>query len=614
MVLKVTRSENLNIYQGMHNVKMFEFKKDNNRAIGEKELSRVVNEMSRQFWNRQKNENFTIEMSVSMKAPSGWTYGEFFPVEKNLNFNPTEKHFNYETGEEIIEYEPPTKIIIYVVKTDMEGGCGKYNDCLFLCIRDFCNENDITIKKKYSSGRRLKNVLGLERKDKIHVNCIDDVEKFYQINIHICGDYHKQSKLRYRNTMKIQLKNGHFTRVLNKRDILNFSYDNEELKPLFFYEKNEKAYIYNPITKENKVEEMNDTIMKIKNKYICIRRDYDDDFNKICQKEYDDWKHLKEITNGEINVFKNLCSVSNTSLYLFSKFSDNKTEPEEMDEIEEYWIEKAISGPLMSSRGYNKLSHAVKYDINSDYGKTMSSSIIIPLQKPTYYTLDKLPEKGLKYGIYRCKITNNNNKDYDMLFRYNKNNYYTNKDITSAKFLGFDIELIKDETPNAMIYENRNTTGKNYFGNLINYLYDLKLKYGNENKEIKKILNRLWGSFLRKRNQYYKTDKLKTNDKIIAMRPSKGGKSDVKTQPKTKKFKYNKYARFAPFILSQSRQMKCMLLKDYIKDIYKIHTDGFICSGHIEKFDNMISEKLGMLKIEDEGACEVFNPIRHKFY
>lgn len=611
MVVKLVGTKKLNIYRGRHAVMMNIYEKANKNLIRENELSKKVNKVSKDLWTDQQNKNYQYQMAVTLKDPAGWTLSYFFPVENNLNYDPTEKQYNYETGELIRTYEPVTRFDIYVVKIDIAGGCGEWNDCLYLCVRDFCNENNIQIKKKYKYAYRLKNILGLKRNDKINVKYIDDIENFYKINIHVCGDYYRQSKLKYKlkHTLTLKLTNAHYKKVSNKREILRY-YEGEELKPLFYYENDGKAYIYNPITKQNKIEDV--PKQKIKNGYIYVYENYNKEFNKTCQKIYDDWIELKEETknNIQIDIFKHYCRVKYTSLYLFNKFSETMTQPDKMDEMEEEWITKATTGALMNSRGYNELNYGVKYDVNSEYGKTMSSNLIIPLQKPTFYKLDELPEKGLKTGIYRCKIKNNNNKDNNLLFRINKYDYYTNKDIISARTLKFDIELLQDGQ-NAMIYEGKNTTAKTYFGDMMNYLYSLKLKLKG-NKQVKLLITQLWGSFFQKRKKIHFTDKLHTNNKIVAMKKIKN-KFIVRTEPIANVFKYNRYARFVPFILSHSRMLKAILLKDYVQYLYKIHTDGFILDRRIEKLDNLISDKMGDLKIEGEGKVIIKNAFASAF-
>jgi len=53
-----------------------------------------------------------------------------------------------------------------------------------------------------------------------------------------------------------------------------------------------------------------------------------------------------------------------------------------------------------------------------------------------------------QFGIYRCKISQENDNNNNKLFRFNPKNYYTHTSLEHAKCLGLKIELIIDSQPN----------------------------------------------------------------------------------------------------------------------------------------------------------------------
>ena len=100
----------------------------------------------------------------------------------------------------------------------------------------------------------------------------------------------------------------------------------------------------------------------------------------------------------------------------------------------------------------------------------------------------------MPYGIYRCII-----KGTNKLFKFNKHNFYTHIDIKQARELNLYIELVEDKEPNFLYYSREKLiTGNEIFKQYVEELFELKHK---GIKQIKPILNILWGALAETKNQ-----------------------------------------------------------------------------------------------------------------
>ncbi len=85
----------------------------------------------------------------------------------------------------------------------------------------------------------------------------------------------------------------------------------------------------------------------------------------------------------------------------------------------------------------------------------MGSDLLIPRNKGEEYKLQSLTDK-LRHGIYRVKITCEN-EEFRKIFMFSKNHTYLNITIDFVRKLkdkyDVEIELIKDDKPNALLYK-----------------------------------------------------------------------------------------------------------------------------------------------------------------
>ena len=195
-------------------------------------------------------------------------------------------------------------------------------------------------------------------------------------------------------------------------------------------------------------------------------------------------------------------------------------------------------------------------------------------------------------------------------FYFKHSNYYTHYDLQGAKKLGLKIELIDNGEPNTILYKTR-ASGKLYFHNIVQQLYDIKQKMKSDNSDCKlanQILQRLWGALCSKNKQYVKSGekfdisdskyaytslKVITPDNVVGVYAEKG-----------KLFKYS-YARLGTFLTSITR----MKMIDYILPInahvYRAFTDSIILDANhvINPTHLKIGGNIGDFKVVQSGQC-----------
>ena len=143
------------------------------------------------------------------------------------------------------------------------------------------------------------------------------------------------------------------------------------------------------------------------------------------------------------------------------------------------------------------------YDFSKFYPNILGgdrSKKQIPIKEGKFYNLKELPEK-LEYGVYRVVITSNS-PNISKIFAFNINNYYTHEDINfmkslnHSKYYDINIDLIKDNEPNSLIYTDLIET-KTIFIRYVKKLQEI-LSKDNKNRLCKYLLSSLWGKLSQK--------------------------------------------------------------------------------------------------------------------
>ena len=499
-------------------------------------------------------------------------------------------------------------VMISMMERPAGGADTDKNDCLFFVI-SHALEGQIPFK----SPATLKRKLGLNRRDMISLDKIQEVEKLIELCIDITGDAEMNSTAAYPRKITIEFKNNHFTigRSQERKQIFNelFKSIHEDL-PIVMYRHNfeeERTDYYDGKTKFSHhfdehyaymksqtgllfVDMDNVQLFKNKGKYFTLEQAY---YNHISIATT-----LKQLTNGLINLFR---SASFKNCVLTALFNTTKSiNPEEISAEEHKFLEFATTGALMYQLTADT-NNTHYYDINSNYPHSLTL-MSIPTTQGEFRTVgaDFLETMRTEWTetyktptfILRCKITNPNTS---YLFRHNPTNYYTNYDIQLAFNLGLEINIIEDKQPNLLIY-NTTTKGGDIFKKLVSVLYELKER---KIDGVKELLSILWGGLCQKHyDEYYDDDNISSGD-LHSITPLNQSQTRCKTKMVDPNHAYKtRYARLKPFLLSYCRRKFSKIIQKIpIADIVRIHTDGIhLNTLHHDVFNP--SSKIGCFKYE----------------
>jgi hypothetical protein len=252
-----------------------------------------------------------------------------------------------------------------------------------------------------------------------------------------------------------------------------------------------------------------------------------------------------------------------------------------------------------------ELENGYAYDKRSCYPSVMcDKTFSFPVKVGEFCLLEKLPEP-LKYGIYRIEISRSGDELIDRWFNFNINNYYTHYHIETAKILNLKMELIQDGQANALLYRKNRASGSLYFSGIVNELYKLK----SQSPLAKELLSSLWGVLCKKniiKRNSIKKKIILTDELLVGIQPIDGNGENVNVEymKKNNYYKYE-YARIGVFLTSLNRLKMVKLLYPHTKNIFRAHTDGFVCN---EPLNLDIGDGLGQWKLEKNNEpCVIKN-------
>ena len=463
-----------------------------------------------------------------------------------------------------------------------KGGKGKdkYNDCLFYALKK-------ANVMPYKNGLRFKKFLGIERTESVSIDLIPMIEDRCKCNINLLGDHIMPSNKEYQRSIFIKIINGHYTLRNKGNKTKGISY--KERKPIVYDSRTQSAYCPERIWEFKMSEDEFRSIKK--NPLTSEWFIHNVKSNENLKKQYEDLVRdatiLKEKTDGRINLFKTECT-KNAAICLHKQMTLS-INPEEILQDEAVWIRNAYYGAL----GYvekDYKGYGAEYDIKSCYPSIMcKTNLLIPIKRGTFKILSEqdFNEGYLRIGIYRCIIDDNGHK----LFRSNPANYYTHYDITRARELDLDIELICDGNHNFLYYErNKCLTGHELFKEFVDYMFKLK----QENVPYSKnIINILHGALNEKKKQYVivnMSDTKPEEDININIPFDDVSLLDIREFGHQRKLNYvdnenifaSNYARTGPFLTSKVRQHVSKLFMPYYDQIVRLNTDGFVSNKPID--------------------------------
>jgi len=307
---------------------------------------------------------------------------------------------------------------------------------------------------------------------------------------------------------------------------------------------------------------------------------------------------LKELTDGKINMYKT-GSYAKTALKLF--YDMGAPVPDQLETYEHDIIRKCKTGGIIyEGKGY-------KYDVVSQYPGAMRNQVMkYPIKKGNLKTMTKEEFDKLEYftfGIYHVKITSTIDK---RLFTENEENWYTHIDLNHARTeLGYDMKLIEVDD-NWLDYTGCLMNGCKLFRPFVDYLYKFK-KEGH--KEVKLILNSLWGALCQKNiltfniNTEEKHELFEVNSVIQISPMGKGSWASQKLLSVNKiatqsKYYDNDFARISPFLTAKCRKDISFMVKFNLKNVVRIYIDGLILKKKIK--DVELKDEIGFLKLEQK--------------
>lgn len=482
---------------------------------------------------------------------------------------------------------------VTIKKNNNAGGASKHNDCLF----DVLTRNIHNFPKMLYDPARFKKYLKLSRDDLVPVTSFPKIEeRFTQYSFNVSGDCEYTSKYTDRKlTLNIVLRNGHY-RVkhntkqkkrwfTNRTVVVDCASTNQRYDG--------KTITDRSIPMKKGVHQVSMTGKNAK-KYTI------QEFHK---RYVDSANELQNLSYKKINLLT-FTSVGQQSLYLFEQLH-NATHPEEFSETQEKWIRESVKGGLtFAKKGYKGYGEEIDY--KSAYPSIMKSNMCFPVKEGKFETIDEVSITPL-YGIYRCTVE----PSHILIKSDPDRKYYTHLDLRCALKLNLKITLAQDGEPN-FLHFNRDSmvTGKQLFGNYVDYLFKFKNK-GNFVSKI--ILNSLWGKLMESVKGM-----IRYHDINSSKLPDVSRKWSIESMtrtgnPNTRKIVYfdntltksykSKYARLCTFLLAKARFNMMNAILPVVEDVVQIHTDGFILSTHRD--DIVLTDKIGGLAMKQKGEVHV---------
>ena len=363
---------------------------------------------------------------------------------------------------------------------------------------------------------------------------------------------------------------------------------------------------------------------KYNSDYCCVKRDHrgkKKDPQELMREFIKDARLLRDRTEGRINMFmtpdftkcaKKLFLEMNYGIdKKFEEFQDD----EDLDEA--LLIEDTTTGAIMHCEKYNGIVY--QYDFISFYPSILRHRLFyIPVKPPMRKKIsrdqfEKMKSK-LKYGIYKVKISNFDNR----IFRENKNNLYTHFDINFAVRQNYKIELIEDVEINFYDYSNSLIRSDLVFKEFVDYVFKLKEE---GYKNAKNILNCLWGYLCEtEKTLTYAGLKERVDietGNVLNMLPCDNDDDFHRVESsKTHKmveFK-TKFARLKPFLLAKGRMRLGDIAVNNLDNIVYMHTDCIVLKNKIDNKNICnVKDEIGYLK-KKKGSMIIVNITNYDFF
>lgn len=558
-----------------------------------------VKVLSQRLSNRLYDKGINAKLSTAMLyGDLGWRSGYLRNVGEEVVLYDPNRLYNLDVPVEEPEYIPKFNFYIALGNNNAGGDDDNLNDCLYRCLKYYI----FNIEDYFKSPSEFKKFLGLKRDDKVPIDKIDIIEKklkTFQINVR--GDYIRTSTINSNKVINITLKNEHYEPEKINRNLAKYIKFQEKI-PILYDSKTFEAY--NGEKRIILTKELFNEYGKKTSEYILVKRDKkgrDKEGNLITlpiEQEYKEYieaaDKLKEETKGLINLYKS-GSFYNAALDLFDRISKS-IQTDQILQDEAIWIKlSSFSALIYANKGYE--GELYGYDVKSMYPSFMTlSTLKFPVKRGEFKIIESFDKEYFEFGIYRCVITLSDDENINKLFKTNVHHYYTSIDLTNAKRLGLEIELIQDDKPNFLYWSrDKLITFGEVFKQYVDILFPLKEKKVEKSKN---ILNILWGALSEvDKRKFFVNDtfEIDEDEELFELYPSNDDKGHIIRTNKINAFYKTQFARLCPFITSQGRKRMTDILYDEREHIQRILTDGFLTSKKIHENRDV---KLGELKYE----------------
>lgn len=496
---------------------------------------------------------------------------------------------------------------IIITQVLPKGGTSNGNNCLWRCLVKS------GFKSAFSKPSFLRLFLRIPSNEPIDFGYTSKIEKHLNCGIFVSGDFERVPNGEFKQNIYLNLINGHYS--INKKGgaINKIGYMSSPDRDIVIFTKSETGYTcfsgkgWNECEDIKEYEKKDYVSIQLKNAIKALIRNKDEKdaltsqgIELNCEWAYNELKieitKIKQISNGSINMFRSGW-ITETIRHLINYFMNNRhIVPDTITPDEAEWIMNATTGSYFIKRSNTPGTH-IKYDQRNSFPYILSlPSFNVPFKQGEFKVLPQIAvrDERPKFGIYRCTVEGGNPK-----FKYNKNNHYTNFDVTMARKLGLHVQLMEDGQPNALLYSvaDKCMKGSQLYGEYVKQIYQLRLEHP-ECKLLKHLLSQIHGTLAEK---IYDTKKIETgeevnveleNNEIIYQEyPSCDGEEYImKTLNLNKLYKTN-HSRMFPFLLARQRlNMFCHFIQPHWEKIIEFRTDGGSFNAVIPEFENQSTE------------------------
>lgn len=330
----------------------------------------------------------------------------------------------------------------------------------------------------------------------------------------------------------------------------------------------------------------------------------------------------KELKNSSLNIdYKNYFSDYTAVTCTFNRYcKKNYSNHTSITPTEYKWFERCANYGIQYLKEQNITKKCWSYDFKNQYGIIMSSDTYIPTKCGKEITLKKLPKpKNLQYGFYHVEITCDND-DFRKFFAFSKHNVYLKESLQlamqHADEYDVTIKLVKDDKPNAYVYEDKYmVTLKLITNEWYTNLTELRKQY-NDNRLLKHLIKSAWGH-LNASSKIYKTWEeiekegldIGTTDKhdYKILKYNDYGDRECYELLNTKSpYKHN--IRLKPWITGLARNLTASIALQDIKHVIRVHTDSVSFTKEQEFDDpNLIPEEKTTGKIQWHNVNKYHN-------